>query len=106
MFKLKASYSVTLPNSLRIQRDSSEQLEYSSSIGEFEVAIRIVRDNAPRIEQPEKLPVTVASVVEVTASRLEHEEPPPVPLTVTEVAILLNALDGCRVAKMNINKQR
>ena len=34
----------------------------------------------PRIEQPEKLPVTVASVVEVTASRLEHEEPPPVPL--------------------------
>lgn len=81
MFKLTATYSVPLSNSLRLQRDPADQLEYSVVLGEFEVAVRIINEARSLIEEPGKLPITSAKLLEVSVSRLEDEDPPPLLLT-------------------------
>lgn len=75
MYKLTATYLLPLSNSLRLQREKNDTLEYFLIIDDFSVVIRIINDGHPLVEMPGELAITLASQVEVCVTRDEKEAP-------------------------------
>src|SRR5436309_12086242 len=73
---LTATYLINLPHELRLQREKKDALEYSLTIDDFEVTIRIVNDPRPLVQSPGELAITLARQIEVRVSRDDEEQPP------------------------------